>query len=218
MAREFGGEGSPIYVARVLGEFPEQGSESLFQRSWLDHAAALWERGDLEFDAERCELTLAVDVARYGADATVSALAQGPVVREIRTWNRRGTMETVDGVLKFAWAAGMNKKYGPDDPAVGRILVDTIGVGAGVFDRIRGPSPTGTSGTPWRPATWPSLRTTTCSASFWRCHGGPPATAGSSSNPRTTSSRSSAGARTGPMRSSWRSTAKRRAVGLRLLL
>jgi hypothetical protein len=34
----------------VLGEFPDEGEDSLFRRSWLDAAAERWFRGKMTLD------------------------------------------------------------------------------------------------------------------------------------------------------------------------
>ncbi|MEE8191733.1 MAG: hypothetical protein V3T74_03250, partial [Gemmatimonadales bacterium] len=41
IAREYGRQ-SGVYMARVLGEFPDEGEESLFRRSWLEAANERW--------------------------------------------------------------------------------------------------------------------------------------------------------------------------------
>lgn len=68
---------------------------------------------------------IGVDPARGGGDKTVLALREGLVVVELRRYSQEDTMTTagrVAGVLRA------NK---------GRAIVDVIGIGARVFDRLR---------------------------------------------------------------------------------
>jgi hypothetical protein len=41
MAKEYG-EDSPVYRARVSGEFPDEDMEGLVRRSWLERAGERW--------------------------------------------------------------------------------------------------------------------------------------------------------------------------------
>src|SRR5581483_6805153 len=71
--------------------------------------------------------TVGVDVARSGTDRTVLALRTGPVVTELRRSVREDTMKTtgrVKGVI--------DADDGQRTP-----VVDVIGLGAGVVDRLR---------------------------------------------------------------------------------
>lgn len=132
IAREWGGEGSPIYRARVLGQFPEEGEGSLVRRSWLDAAAERHERWTELARANRHPITIGVDVARYGPDATVACLRQGDAIREFRAWSGADTRETARRVRQLQWEVG---RLTPDKRV--RTYVDAIGTGAGVVDALR---------------------------------------------------------------------------------
>ncbi len=129
IASEYGRE-SGIYQARVAGEFPDQGEESLFRRSWLEAAVGRLERW--RHDHAGSEPILAVDVGRFGADATVCAVLRGPVVTRIESWGGADLMETVDRVRALAGEEGVE----PGEGRSGVIIVDVVGLGAGVADRL----------------------------------------------------------------------------------
>ena len=67
-----------------------------------------------------------LEVARGGADRTVVAIREGAVVLPLVYFSPMDTMETTGRVV------GLAEKH-----RAGRIVVDVIGVGAGVYDRLR---------------------------------------------------------------------------------
>lgn len=108
------GKDSPVYQARVRGEFPEQNEDALTSLAWIEAAR---ER-ELPLDGE----TIAgLDVARFGSDDSALVVRQGASVLSIETWQGHDTMMTTGRVK----AAGVH------------VNVDVIGVGSGVYDRLR---------------------------------------------------------------------------------
>jgi hypothetical protein len=143
MASEYG-ERSPTFEARVLGRFPEGGADdALVSRQWLESAALRWDRGVLEGDATGERYSVGVDVARFGSDATCIAITQGPVLRELVVWAGADTMATSGRITRELQARGLVRGevaawHGGDLQARrARLVVDAIGVGAGVCDRLR---------------------------------------------------------------------------------
>jgi len=136
MARRFAnayGRGSSIYTSRVLGEFPDQGDEALFRRSWLDAAVA--RRHDLGSEIDG-PLVVAVDPARYGSDATGVAIARGSVVQELEAWaGVSDLMATTERVCVLLERLGVRRAGGEGEPC--KVVVDVVGLGAGVRDRLR---------------------------------------------------------------------------------
>jgi hypothetical protein len=127
-ARQWGTESS-IYVNRVLGEFHAGDEDSVIPLAWAEAAVERWLEWDLagrpgtEMDYPR---TVGVDVAREGMDKTVLAVRNGHVLTELRRSVKETTMQTtgrVAGVL--------------DADAARTAVVDVIGIGAGVVDRLR---------------------------------------------------------------------------------
>jgi hypothetical protein len=125
-ARQWGTE-SAIYQNRVLGEFYASDEDSVIPLAWAEAAAARWREWDVAGrpDTGRPR-TLGVDVAREGTDRTVLAVRNGPVITELRRSVREDTMQTTGRVMAV---------LGTDDSRVP--VVDAVGVGGGVVDRLR---------------------------------------------------------------------------------
>jgi len=130
IASEFG-EGSGIYRARVLGDFPDEGEEGLIRRSWLEEAAERFDRREFRLESARAVPIVAVDPARYGPDYTVLAVRRGPVPQKIVSWGQVSTMETVGRLQTELRRVGVL----PDGS--GYVIVDEVGLGAGVLDRLK---------------------------------------------------------------------------------
>lgn len=144
MAAEYG-EGSGFYTARVLAEFPEESEEGVFVREWLDAAA------DREV-ATGGKLVAALDPARFGPDASVLAIRRGNAVQEILAWEgRMDTMELAERAANALQERGFEPRKSatfrrharmypaharPNVKPVGKIIVDEVGVGGGVKDRL----------------------------------------------------------------------------------
>lgn len=116
------GEGSNIVRVRADGEFPKSEADGLIPLEFTEPAAS---RPQHEHAAQS-EIRVGVDVARFGDDRTVITARQGPNVLEITIKAKQGTMQTAGQALNVAERLG----------AAG-IYVDTVGVGAGVADRLR---------------------------------------------------------------------------------
>jgi hypothetical protein len=71
-----------------------------------------------------------LDVARFGSDSSALARRRGNVVSEVRTWRGLDLMQTC-GVVKHEYDSL------PVEARPAEILVDSIGLGAGVCDRLR---------------------------------------------------------------------------------
>ncbi len=119
--RVWGAE-NPIYQARVLGEFPDQGDDTLIPLSAIERAT---EREAVPSDPGK-PLVLAVDVARYGFDASVLLRRRGLVVEEIRSYHSLDTMKLVGHIVDAI------DQHKPDE-----VVIDEVGIGAGVVDRLK---------------------------------------------------------------------------------
>lgn len=117
---EHWGPESPLFVSRILGDFPADSPDSLIPLSWIEAA----QNRDLEPSEPSC---LGVDVAREGDDKTVIMHRRGPHVRTIDKYNKVDTMETAGRVKRLMI------ELDPTDGA----KVDEIGVGAGVYDSLK---------------------------------------------------------------------------------
>lgn len=117
------GEGSPIYQSKVLGQFPDIGEDTLVGPKLIRQAQAL----DLSGEAIADPGQWGWDVARYGSDKTVGYLNRGGVIRKEYESAKTSTMETAGQIKRR-----LKPRVG-STPAV----IDVIGVGAGVVDRLR---------------------------------------------------------------------------------
>jgi hypothetical protein len=115
------GEGSNAYRVRVLGEFALRDDDSLIAADLVDSAMS---RDVVINTAE--PIVYGVDVARFGSDRTVICKRQGNVVLGFRHWSGEDLMGTVGRIVHEA---------GLDKPT--EIMVDSIGLGGGVADRLR---------------------------------------------------------------------------------
>lgn len=120
---EENGEESDYVRSRVFAEFPKTGVDTYIPLAWLD--AVDESRFPITDDDGPWEA--GIDVARYGSDKTSIAIRCGgrPVFQE--SWAGLDTMETVGRCLSIL------ESY----PPMNRVKVDTIGLGAGVADRLR---------------------------------------------------------------------------------
>jgi phage terminase large subunit len=120
------GEGSNAYRVRVLGEFPLADDDTLIG---LELAQSAIERDVVQNPG--APILWGLDVARFGTDSSALCKRQANVVLEpVKTWRNLDLMALTGAVL-HEWESTDPK----DRPA--EILVDSIGLGAGVVDRLR---------------------------------------------------------------------------------
>lgn len=119
------GEESNAYRIRVLGEFPLADDDTIVPI----HLAESARDRDVEAAADRRPVW-GLDVARFGTDKTALAKRAGPVISEVSRWQGLDLMQTV-GRVKAEYD-GLPAHLRPTE-----ILVDSIGLGAGVVDRLR---------------------------------------------------------------------------------
>jgi phage terminase large subunit len=107
-----------LFRARVLGTFPDSDEEALIPLRWIE--AAMSRR----LDAVGMKRA-AADVARFGDDSTVIGVRIGPVVTRLDVTRGADTMEVAGRIARLAY-----------DEHPESISVDSIGLGAGVVDRL----------------------------------------------------------------------------------
>lgn len=121
MARRYGRESS-VYKIRVLGEFAGN-PDGVIPLQWVLDAV----NRDVK---QTGEILWGVDVARFGEDRTVLARRHGNTLpTPPQEWTGLDTME-VAGRIKHAW------DQSPESERPATIFVDSIGIGAGVVDRL----------------------------------------------------------------------------------
>ena len=116
--RSEGLEGTPWWTAKVLGQFPDTASDSVIPLALVERA-----RGNQHIPDAREAAGL--DVARFGTDD--SCLVEG-------SGNGPDLVTIVHGHDTMA-VAGMGARFLRDRR--GQLAVDTVGVGSGVYDRIK---------------------------------------------------------------------------------
>lgn len=124
------GEGSPLYRARVLAEFPALDAEDVVvPLSWLEAAVA---RGETWEPGPKDTVQLGVDVARFGRDSTVLAGRCGMAAVSMTAHTGQTPAPQVAG-LTTAEAMRLRDLYGRDV----LVLVDEGGVGGGALDILQ---------------------------------------------------------------------------------
>lgn len=117
------GEDSDVYRVRVLGEFPSQDVNALI--SVDDIAKAIGREVKV---LEHWQKLMGVDVARFGDDRTCIVIRQMEKVLRKEVFYGLDTMAIVGQVLRIGKEEGVLPE---------NIFVDTIGIGAGVYDRLK---------------------------------------------------------------------------------
>jgi hypothetical protein len=127
-ARKDLGEGSPMWKARVLGEFPDVDEFSVIPLGWIYEAQLRWEQWDEAGRPRDPEWrkVIGADIARFGNDKTCFVERWGDAYLPPEVMPRKDTQGT---------ASLLAQKL---NPALGDLaVVDTNGVGAGVYDRVK---------------------------------------------------------------------------------
>jgi hypothetical protein len=120
------GEESNIYRIRVVGEFPKGDDDTVIAMDLLEQAV----NRDVA-PSQHAPMVWGLDVARFGSDRSALCKRQGNAVTEaIRTWKNLDLMQLTGAVV-----AEYNALAPSQQPK--EILVDSIGLGAGVVDRLR---------------------------------------------------------------------------------
>ena len=118
------GEESNAYRIRVLGEFPLADDDTIIPFHLIDAAV----NRDVDPSGEKSIWGL--DVARFGSDKSALLKRAGNVVTDITQWQGLDLMQTVGRVKAEYDALPFHER-----PA--QIIVDVIGMGGGVVDRLR---------------------------------------------------------------------------------
>ena len=115
------GPQSSVYQTRVLGEFPEEANDTLIPLR--DVEAAVKRPHVVQPDDKPI---LGVDIARFGDDKTVIIVREGIRVLHIEELRKSDLVNTTGRVITVA--KGFKVKH---------IIVDEVGIGAGVLDTLK---------------------------------------------------------------------------------
>ncbi len=109
-----------LYNRFVLNSWDDDDTaDTLIPSSWVDAAVARAYAPDGDW-------VLGVDVARFGDDDTVICQIKGRNVKQFETLKGNDTMQVAGKVALVA-----------DQLRPSKIMIDTIGIGAGVYDRLK---------------------------------------------------------------------------------
>ena len=118
--RKFGKD-SNMYRVRVLGEFPLKDGDSFLPFDLVSDALSR----DIP-PQHGYKKVFGCDIARYGDDATVIAIRQGDLFKPYHMMRNKSTMEVAGYIIRLA------REEKPE-----AIFIDVIGLGAGVYDRVK---------------------------------------------------------------------------------
>ena len=118
--REKYGINSNIYKYRVLGEFASAGGDNLIESRWLDSVfLSGWNREQEKKYTRR----MGIDPAWTGEDDTGVVIREGDIILHAESWHGFDLVESFER-LKVLW----------DEWKVEEGHIDTVGVGAGLYD------------------------------------------------------------------------------------
>ena len=118
------GEDSDFVRIRVRGLFPRAGAMQFIATDVVEKAML----SEIPYEAYcMIPVVIGVDVARYGDDKSCIAIRQGRKLHEVRKFREYNTMQVAAEVVTAM------KDYG----GAAAVFVDTVGVGAGVADRLQ---------------------------------------------------------------------------------
>lgn len=120
------GEDSPQYAVRVLGEFPKSDEMTFIPAGWIEEAVA--RRKNIEMFPG--PVIWGVDVGWQGDRSAVAKRQGGHLVEPITWWSGLDPMQTAHCVVRMYEDAR-------NDEIPKEICVDVIGLGAGVYARLK---------------------------------------------------------------------------------
>ncbi len=119
------GEDSNIYRVRVLGEFPREDDDVVIPLEWIEAAKTR------DIEPIVGPVVWGVDVARFGNDRTaVCKRMLNHVLEPVTSWAHVDLMQTTGRIVAM-WETTIGFRRPK------QILVDAIGYGAGVADRLK---------------------------------------------------------------------------------
>lgn len=143
-AKEDWGEESPLYVARILGRFPDVMEDTLITISMVERAGqGIWTPDEMAQEDPNEQTEIGADFARYGSDENVFIARRGRLAFDWDSFGatalgRTGVMTAAGRLKRF-----IEKHYQAHKEATritGKRMVvrcDAVGLGGGVPDRLR---------------------------------------------------------------------------------
>ncbi len=119
------GPTNPRFMSRVLGEFPTQATDAVFQLAWIEAAALPYDENtfaaDLKANAHRLFIQVGLDIAGPGDDETSACARIGPYIVAQEAWAQS---DPLDLVLIFL---GRLQRRFPSVPLM--VMGDGVGIG-----------------------------------------------------------------------------------------
>jgi hypothetical protein len=112
---------SNAYKVRVLGEFPDQAADTLIGIDLIERAFG----ADRELQSQDDE-RIGLDPARFGDDDSAFVFRKGNTAKVLEVVNGNNTMELSGKCVQYLRTHKAAKLY-----------IDVIGLGAGIFDRLK---------------------------------------------------------------------------------
>jgi phage terminase large subunit len=123
------GADSPIYAARVLGEFPRQQSNAVVALADVEACMARYRATQGGQVGTKGPLEAGLDVARFGDDSSVLVLRRGSRVIRVTEWSHADSVNLAGLVV-----TEIGKVASPTETT--KLRVDVTGVGGGVVDQL----------------------------------------------------------------------------------
>jgi phage terminase large subunit len=120
------GPDSSRYQVKVLGNFPDQGDDTVVPRLLVEQGQMAWEEMETP---ETLVVFGAIDVARFGDDESAWCFREGMKVDGLKAKQGLDTVELADTFIRDAEERRNGRKV--------VVRVDTTGVGGGVADYLR---------------------------------------------------------------------------------
>lgn len=135
-ALEDWGADSPLFTARVLGQFPESMEDTLISIIQIEQAGqGTWTVDEIDQIDPHLPVEIGMDAARYGADKNVIVARRGRIAFAAEEFGREALGRT--GIMA---ACGRLMKFIEDHYLMGsisKIKPDAVGLGGGIPDRLR---------------------------------------------------------------------------------
>ena len=123
------GEDSPMFQAKVLAQFPEEGEDTLINLHLVEQALAKeWSEEEMRFWPRKN--VLGIDVARFGSDSTSMIAMNNHKMLDLRKFSGKDLMQTCGLAIQLFQDMGFVK-------SMDLIAIDDTGLGGGVTDRLK---------------------------------------------------------------------------------
>ncbi len=120
--RDDWGEKSPVYIARVLGEFPEEGTDTLIPTKYIEAARLI----DNNEEEDAIKIVSADIATKHGSAQTVVAYRIGNTMVEMDGYSQVATTMTYQAI-----------KHKYEVKQAHSIVIDSDGIGEGIADRLQ---------------------------------------------------------------------------------